>query len=154
MAAHSSVLAWRIPGMGEPGGLPSIGSHSGTRLKQLSSSMSSQVLYLCDLESMTIIIEDNKHSNFFPSEWKKKKNIIEVDTSQTFCIPDKRLPMNKHFLKHLLFYDSAILPAHIMPHDFSSPLSKEVKESEVLVAHSCPSLLITVNYFNNFSCFF
>ena len=27
MAAHSSVLAWRIPGMGEPGGLPSVGSH-------------------------------------------------------------------------------------------------------------------------------
>ena len=24
---HSSVLAWRIPGMGEPGGLPSMGSH-------------------------------------------------------------------------------------------------------------------------------
>ena len=27
MATHSSVLAWRIPGMGEPGELPSIGSH-------------------------------------------------------------------------------------------------------------------------------
>ena len=27
MATHSSVFAWRIPGMGEPGGLPSIGSH-------------------------------------------------------------------------------------------------------------------------------
>ena len=27
MAAHSSVLAWRIPGMGTPGGLPSMGSH-------------------------------------------------------------------------------------------------------------------------------
>ena len=27
MAAHSGVLAWRIPGMGEPGGLPSMGSH-------------------------------------------------------------------------------------------------------------------------------
>ena len=26
-ATHSSVLAWRIPGMGEPGGLPSLGSH-------------------------------------------------------------------------------------------------------------------------------
>ena len=24
---HSSVLAWRIPGMGEPGGLPSMGMH-------------------------------------------------------------------------------------------------------------------------------
>ena len=27
MAPHSSVLAWRIPGLGEPGGLPSMGSH-------------------------------------------------------------------------------------------------------------------------------
>ena len=27
MATHSSVLAWRIPGMGKPGGLPSVGSH-------------------------------------------------------------------------------------------------------------------------------
>ena len=27
MATHSSVLAWRIPGTGDPGGLPSMGSH-------------------------------------------------------------------------------------------------------------------------------
>ena len=27
MATHSSVLAWRIPGTGEPGGLPSMWSH-------------------------------------------------------------------------------------------------------------------------------
>ena len=27
MATHSSILAWRIPGMVEPGGLPSMGSH-------------------------------------------------------------------------------------------------------------------------------
>ena len=27
MATHSSVLAWRIPWTGEPGGLPSMGSH-------------------------------------------------------------------------------------------------------------------------------
>ena len=27
MATHSSVLAWRIPGTGEPGRLPSMGSH-------------------------------------------------------------------------------------------------------------------------------
>ena len=36
MATHSSVLAWRIPGTGEPGGLPSMGSHR-VGLKQLSS---------------------------------------------------------------------------------------------------------------------
>ena len=28
MATHSSVLAWRIPGTGEPGGLPFMGSHT------------------------------------------------------------------------------------------------------------------------------
>ena len=27
MATHSSVLSWRIPGTGEPGGLPSMGLH-------------------------------------------------------------------------------------------------------------------------------
>ena len=30
MATHSSILAWRIPGMGEPGGLLSMGSQSQT----------------------------------------------------------------------------------------------------------------------------
>ena len=28
LATHSSVLAWRVPGMEEPGGLPSMGSHT------------------------------------------------------------------------------------------------------------------------------
>ena len=41
MAPHSSVLAWRILGTGEPGGLPSMGSQSRIRLKRLSSSSSS-----------------------------------------------------------------------------------------------------------------
>ena len=40
MATHSSVLAWRIPGMAEPDGLPSLGSQSRTWLKWLSSSSS------------------------------------------------------------------------------------------------------------------
>ena len=39
MATHSSVLAWRISGTGEPGGLPSYGvAQSRTQLKRLSSS--------------------------------------------------------------------------------------------------------------------
>ena len=42
MATHSSVLAWRIPGTGEPGGLPDVYgvAQSQTRLKRLSSSSS------------------------------------------------------------------------------------------------------------------
>ena len=44
MATYSSVLAWRIPGMGEPGGLPVYGvAESRTRLKRLSSSSSSSM---------------------------------------------------------------------------------------------------------------
>ena len=43
MATHSSDLAWRIPGTGEPGGLPDVYgvAQSRTQLKQLSSSSSS-----------------------------------------------------------------------------------------------------------------
>ena len=35
MATHSSTLAWKIPWTGKPGGLLSMGSQSGTRLKRL-----------------------------------------------------------------------------------------------------------------------
>ena len=45
MATHSSVLAWRIPGTGQPGELPSMGLQSRTRLKRLSSS-SNRILCL------------------------------------------------------------------------------------------------------------
>ena len=46
MATHSSVLAWRIPGTVGPGGLPSMGLQSRTRLKRLSSSSSSVYLLI------------------------------------------------------------------------------------------------------------
>ena len=46
MATHSSVLAWRIPGTGEPGGLPSMGSQSRTRLTRLSSSSSMTPIHI------------------------------------------------------------------------------------------------------------
>ena len=46
MATQSSVLAWRIPGTGEPGGLPSMGSRFTT--KRLSSSRTVKHACLCD----------------------------------------------------------------------------------------------------------
>ena len=51
MATHSSVLAWRIPRTAEPGGLPSMGSQSRTRLKRLSSSSSSNIFSALMAES-------------------------------------------------------------------------------------------------------
>ena len=48
MATHSIVLAWRIPGTGEPGGLPSMGLQSQTRLKRLSNGSSiHNLMILC-----------------------------------------------------------------------------------------------------------
>ena len=51
MATHSSVLAWRIPGTAEPGGLPSMGLHRSIDMKRLSSSSSIRgaSLYKCIL---------------------------------------------------------------------------------------------------------
>ena len=49
METNSSVLAWRIPGTGEPGGLPSMGCTSRTRLKRLSSSSVFSYSYLQSL---------------------------------------------------------------------------------------------------------
>ena len=48
MATHSSILAWRIPGTEEPGGLQSIGSQSQTQPKCLSTHAQAQVP--CHLE--------------------------------------------------------------------------------------------------------
>ena len=58
MATHSSVLAWRIPGTGEPGRLPSLGSHrvghdlsdlaaAATTLKEVRTEPSSISFYTC-----------------------------------------------------------------------------------------------------------
>ena len=48
---HSSALAWRIPGTGEPGGLPLMGSQSRTRLTRVSSSSSRWRCEGADLEN-------------------------------------------------------------------------------------------------------
>ena len=57
MAPHSSTLAWKISWTEEPGGLPSMGSHSRTRLKRLSSSSSSSssLIYHCVLWNLVSI---------------------------------------------------------------------------------------------------
>ena len=55
MATHSSVLAWRIPGIGEPGELRAMRLHSWTRLTQLSSSSSSNTEYIGNIFVLNIL---------------------------------------------------------------------------------------------------
>ena len=53
MATHSSVLAWRIPGMGERGGLPSMGSHRvGHDWSDLAAAAAEHCIYYCGQESL------------------------------------------------------------------------------------------------------
>ena len=51
MATHSSVLAWRIPGIAEPGGLLSLGSQSRTQLKRLSRNSSSKCIIKLNIKN-------------------------------------------------------------------------------------------------------
>ena len=66
MATHTSVLAWRIPGTGEPGGLPSLGSH---RVRQdwsdlAAAAAASSVWIYTDTENWG---ETSKWKSFIPS---------------------------------------------------------------------------------------
>ena len=54
MATHSSILAWRIPGMGEPGGLPSMGSHRvGHNWSDLAAAAADSILKSKDITLLT-----------------------------------------------------------------------------------------------------
>ena len=56
MATHSSVPAWRIPGMGEPGGLPSMGSHRvGHDLSNLAAAATMQEGFIVVLICISLI---------------------------------------------------------------------------------------------------
>ena len=63
MATHSSVLAWRIPGMGEPGGLPSM------RLHRIRHDWSDLAAAAAGGDSIN---ETNKQTN--KTEWKKERD--------------------------------------------------------------------------------
>ena len=54
MATYSSVLAWRIPGMREPGGLPSMGLH---RVRHDWSDLAAALRYLLIITGLTIMPE-------------------------------------------------------------------------------------------------
>ena len=78
MATHSSVLAWRIPGTGEPGGLPSKGSH---RVRLDRSDLAAAAAYSYIHNTVWLLHIDTMFSgtsleffilynwNFMPAEW-------------------------------------------------------------------------------------
>ena len=64
MATHSSVLAWRIPGTGEPGGLPSMGLHRvGHDCSDLAATAAAFIVIFFYFSDKKIRINRNKISN-------------------------------------------------------------------------------------------
>ena len=64
MAPHSSILAWRIPETGEPGGLPSVGSHRvGHDWSDLAAAVAA-VLFLENFENIEKWKESNTEKKF------------------------------------------------------------------------------------------
>ena len=63
MTTHSSVLAWRIPGMGEPCGLPSLGSHRiGHDWSDLAAAAAAYLLSLCTYKNVFLLISYVKNN--------------------------------------------------------------------------------------------
>ena len=67
MATHSSVLAWRIPGTGEPGGLPSLGSHRVGHDWSDAAAAAAAVKLLCLCEKMGGLAHAWVHT--YPHMW-------------------------------------------------------------------------------------
>ena len=68
MATHSSVLAWRIPGMGEPVGLPSMGSH---RVRHDWSDLVIVVVVVVLLDWISIVVPRK-------NKWGNKRSAIRI----------------------------------------------------------------------------
>ena len=81
MATHSSILAWRIPGTGEPAGLPSMGSH---RVRQdwsnlAAAAAAAEYMYVTKLLNQRYIVEG------FPGSTVEKN--LPANAGDTGSIP-------------------------------------------------------------------
>ena len=85
MATHSSILAWRIPGIGEPGGLLSLGSHrDGHDWSDFSSSSSRFVLAFLP-RSKRLLISRLQSPSAVVLEPKKIKSVSVSIVSPSIC---------------------------------------------------------------------
>ena len=83
MATHSSVLAWRIPGTAEPGGLPSMGSH---RVRHDWSDLAGKA----EAKKEAInLMEDEENLQWFRRSWKPSWG---VGTTMALRLPFSFLP--------------------------------------------------------------
>ena len=72
MATHSSVLAWRIPGMREPGGLPSMGRMESDMTEETSQQQQQHRTFF-RLNAFPHLIDYSTAGTYFCMCWETKK---------------------------------------------------------------------------------
>ena len=78
MATHSSVLAWRIPGTVEPGGLPSMGSHRvGHDWSDLAAAAAEKLILSLELENWTWVC---KYAGGYKIAFSTKQRYLHLKT--------------------------------------------------------------------------
>ena len=88
MATNSSVLAWRIPGTGEPGGLPSMGSHRvGHDLSDLEAAAADQVCRpICKMGKENLLIRSGIAGTNLNGRKKYNKYYYFINTHKSFIL--------------------------------------------------------------------
>ena len=88
MATHSSVLAWRIPGMAEPGGLPCLGSH---RVGHDWRDLAVAAAYICELPDVQAGFKKAEEPEIklstFAGSSKKWESSIKIYISALLTMP-------------------------------------------------------------------
>ena len=133
MATHSSVLAWRIPGMGEPGGLPSMGSH---RVEHDWSDLAAAAA--CLAWSIGLCLVGTLPFSSFPicSRWIISLSFFQIcQTSKSFYL---HFPLPGHFFPQI----SALLTLSLHSVLSSKAISAESSSKLNKDPHSPPCCLI------------
>ena len=116
MAAHSTVLAWRIPGMEEPGGLPSMGSYrvghdwsnlAAAAVNVMTSSLDYKlhegrdlICFWSPFTSRSVFLE--RINEWIKNEKKKKENCFPVLSCLSFLMIDSFSILTFSFLWNLM----------------------------------------------------
>ena len=146
MATHSRVLAWRIRGMGEPGGLPSMGSHRvGHDWSDLAAAAVEWYTYIYiyiyvyiyiwfnkynDLKIRSILQQAKRNSKGTKKENGTKKNEVDPTYFEKIKkewtrerLAEEKLP--RHITNHSGFYKSFLANVFLIGQFLSTPVSKD-----------------------------
>ena len=104
MATHSSVLAWRIPGTGEPGGLPSMGSHRvGHDWSNLAAAAANLTIKKCEHwknDPQTVVLDKTLR---VPWTARRSKQSILKEVNPEYSLKCLMMKLKLQYFGHLMW---------------------------------------------------